>query len=149
MTTLDERTRPDRAAGDRHIDELAGRIAEHQLAAALVRKSPDDPVPFIVWWRVADALRASVVGTPTEAVTELDAALATVATLGPAAEREPVAPVVIDLDFGDRGLAVQRAQLLVARLLLGNGPTPPTLLHVRLARLRRSLLAASEGTARP
>ncbi len=40
-------------------DELAGRVAEHVVAVALVRKSPEDPVPFAVWWRVTDALRAS------------------------------------------------------------------------------------------
>lgn len=148
MTRLHELMRPDPALGDRYVDELAGRIAEQQLAGALVRKSPDDPVPFAVWWQVADALRASVVGTPADAVAEVDAALAAVGAA--AAERVAGGPdVVTDVDRGDRQLAVRRAQLLVARLLLGNGPTPPTLLQVRLARLRRTLLAAAEAEARP
>ncbi|HET9945736.1 MAG TPA: hypothetical protein VFR56_08785, partial [Actinomycetes bacterium] len=57
-------------------DELAGRMAEHVVAVALVRKSPEDPVPFAVWWRVTDALRASTEADPAEAVTEVDAAMA-------------------------------------------------------------------------
>ena len=57
-------------------DELAGRLAEHLVAGALVRKSVNDPVPFQVWWRVSDALRASVHAAPADAVPEVDAAIA-------------------------------------------------------------------------
>ena len=62
MTTLFQQTVP------LHDDELAGRLAEHLVANALVRKSVTDPVPFPVWWRVTDALRATVLASPTDAL---------------------------------------------------------------------------------
>lgn len=64
------------ATPDVDSDELAGRLAEHLVAVALVRKAPDDPVPFSVWWRVTDALRASTEQPPTAAVEAVDVVLA-------------------------------------------------------------------------
>jgi hypothetical protein len=138
MTTLDEQI-----LDDRSIDELAGRLAEHQLATALVRKSPADPVPFPVWWRVADALRATVMGTPDDGVAEIDATMAALHSAVPQLAVSP--PAVVPVVGGDSGRSVRRAQLLVARLLLTPSPTSPTLLQVRLARLRRALVAGSAG----
>ena len=69
MTTLFQQTVPV------HDDELAGRLAEHLVASALVRKSVTDPVPFPVWWRVTDALRATVLDTPADALPEVEAAI--------------------------------------------------------------------------
>ena len=124
-------------------DELAGRVAEHVVAVALVRKSPEDPVPFAVWWRVTDALRASTEVRAAEAVAEVDAALAALQQsvdgrlLTPASDGRAVRPA-------DRARALLQAQTLVARLVLGHTATSPTLLHVRLARLRRALVAVAE-----
>ena len=64
---------------------LAERLAEHVVAGALVRKSVTDPVPFAVWWRVADALRASR-GDPVDALGEIDT---TMAALRLATEKAP------------------------------------------------------------
>src|SRR5215213_3389910 len=64
------------ATPDLESDELAGRLAEHLVAVALGRKAPDDPVPFAVWWRVTDALRASTEAHPATAVESVDAAIA-------------------------------------------------------------------------
>ena len=124
-------------------DELAGRVAEHVVAVALVRKSPEDPVPFAVWWRVTDALRASTEAAPAEAVAEVDAALAALQQsvdgrlLAPAPDGSAVPAT-------DPGRALVQAQTLVARLVLGRTATSPTLLHVRLARLRRALVSVAE-----
>ena len=124
-------------------DELAGRMAEHVVAVALVRKSPEDPVPFAVWWRVTDALRASTEADPAEAVTEVDAAMAALQEsvdgrlLTPGSDGFAVCPT-------DPARALVQAQTLVARLVLGHPATSPTLLHVRLARLRRALVAVAQ-----
>ena len=123
-------------------DELAGRVAEHVVAVALVRKSPEDPVPFAVWWRVTDALRASTEAAPAAAVAEVDGAVAALresvgGLLTPASDGFAVPPA-------DPARALLQAQTLVARLVLGHTATSPTLLHVRLARLRRALVAVAE-----
>lgn len=124
-------------------DELAGRVAEHVVAVALVRKSPEDPVPFAVWWRVTDALRASTEVDPAEAVAEVDGALAALREsmdgrlLTPAADGLATRPT-------DPARALAQAQTLVARLVLGRTATSPTLLLVRLARLRRALVTMAE-----
>jgi hypothetical protein len=124
-------------------DELAGRVAEHVVAVALVRKSPEDRVPFAVWWRVTDALRASTEADPAEAIAEVDLALAALREsvagrlLTPAADGLSVRPT-------DPARALAQAQTLVARLVLGRAATSPTLLLVRLARLRRALVAVAE-----
>ena len=124
-------------------DELAGRVAEHVVAVALVRKSPEDSVPFAVWWRVTDALRASTEAAPADAVVEVDGALAALQgsvagrLLTPASDGFAVRPA-------DPDRALLQAQTMVARLVLGHSATSPTLLHVRLARLRRALVAVGE-----
>lgn len=120
-------------------DELTGRLASHVVANALVRKSVIDPVPFPVWWRVADALRASVLDVPANAIPEVEAATAAlVATVDGLVVGPPVSIPVPD---DGAGRALRHAQVLVARLVFSSGPTSPTLLHVRLARLRRALVA--------
>jgi hypothetical protein len=120
--------------------ELAGRLAEHVVAGALVRKSVDDPVPFPVWWRVTDALRSAVLDAPAAAAEEVTAAMtsleAAVEGLGHAPEGTPVTGL-------EDARSVHRARVLVARLVFSTTATSPTLLHVRLARLRRALLAAA------
>jgi hypothetical protein len=120
--------------------ELAGRLAEHVVAGALVRKSVDDPVPFAVWWRVTDALRSAVLDAPAAAAEEVAAAMtsleAAVEGLGRAPEGTPVTGL-------EDSRSVHRARVLVARLVFSTTATSPTLLHVRLARLRRALLAAA------
>ena len=120
--------------------ELAGRLAEHVVAGALVRKSVDDPVPFPVWWRVTDALRSAVLEAPAAAATEVAAAMtaleAVVDGLGHAGSAGPVTGL-------EDARSVHRARVLVARLVFSTAATSPTLLHVRLARLRRALLAAA------
>ncbi len=125
---------------DHGRSDLAGRLAEHVVAGALVRKSVDDPVPFPVWWRVTDALRSAVRDTPVAAAEEVAAAMSTleaaVAGLGPAAAVPPVTGL-------EDARSVPLARLLVARLVFSTTATSPTLLHVRLARLRRALLAAA------
>jgi hypothetical protein len=137
MTTLFQQTLPV------HDDELAGRLAEHLVAGALVRKSTTDPVPFPVWWRVTDALRATVLGTPADALPEVDAAIAELleAVHGLAHS----SPALVPAHQDEPKLALRRAQVLVARLVFATAPTPPTLLHVRLARLRRALVAVTAG----
>ncbi|HTE72081.1 MAG TPA: hypothetical protein VK640_02645 [Actinomycetes bacterium] len=118
-------------------------MAEHVVAVALVRKSPEDPIPFAVWWRVTDALRASTQADPAVAVAEVDAALAAVheSVHGrlprPASDGFAVRPT-------DPARALAQAESLVARLVLGQTATSPTLLHVRLARLCRALVALAE-----
>jgi hypothetical protein len=126
-------------------DELAGRLAAHLVAAALVRKSVDDPVPFPVWWQVTDALRASVLGTPGDALPEVDTAIAMLleSMPGPSTPRD----LSVRVRHDDDGRELRLAQLLVARLVFAAAPTPPSLLHVRLARLRRALSAATAGGA--
>ena len=122
-------------------DELAGRLAQHIVANALVRKSVIDPVPFPVWWRVTDALRASLLARPADAISEVDEATAALlAHVDGLAVRPPVSHPS-PADRADR--ALRHAQILVARLVFAGGPTSPTLLHVRLARLRRALEAAA------
>jgi hypothetical protein len=122
-------------------DELSGRLAEHLVAGALVRKSVNDPVPFQVWWRASDALRASVLAAPADAVPEVDAAVAALVAqdrglaVGPAVSHP--------LPDGDADRALRLAQVLLARLVFATVPTSPTLLHVRLARLRRALVDAA------
>jgi hypothetical protein len=122
-------------------EELVGRLAAHTVAAALVRKSVIDPVPFPVWWRVADALRASLVLAPADAVAGVDEAAA---ALRAHVDGLPAGPSVILPPSEDVGRALRYAQVLVARLVLTAGPTSPTLLNVRLARLRRTLVAAAD-----
>lgn len=121
-------------------DELAGRLSEHALAGALVRKSSNDHVPFPVWWRVADALRDSVLGPARDAVTTVEDALT--ALVEATGDRTALSAVP---RFGtdDAARSLHRAQLLVARLVFATAPTSPTLLQVRLARLRRALLAVA------
>lgn len=122
-------------------DGVAGRLAEHLVAGALIRKGTEDPVPFPVWWRVTDALRASTLGQPAAAVAEVDSALASLlAALGrPTLAPAPTAPRHTD----DPDADLRRAQALVAGLVFATTPTSPTLLHVRLVRLRRALVAAA------
>lgn len=143
MTTLQHQPpRPALATAGPSVpsaEELSGRLAQHLVAGALVRKSVIDPVPFPVWWRVADALRTSLVAAPAEAVAEVDAAAA---TLCAHAKGLAVGPAAMLPPGEDVSRALRRAQVLVARLVLTSGPTSPTLLHVRLARLRRALVAA-------
>jgi hypothetical protein len=119
-------------------DDLAGRLAAHVVSAAVVRKSGTDPVPFPVWWRVTDALRASVLGSPAEAAAEVDGAITTL-LLAVGAVPAPRAGGSVGLHRADPDRELRLAQLLVARLVFTGSPTPPTLLHVRLARLRRAL----------
>ena len=109
-------------------DELTGRLASHVVANALVRKSVVDPVPFPVWWRVANAI------PEVEAATAALVAAVDGLVIGP--------PVSIPVPDDGAGRALRHAQVLVARLVFSSGPTSPTLLHVRLARLRRALVAA-------
>lgn len=120
--------------------ELAGRLAEHVVAGALVHKSVDDPVPFPVWWRVTDALRSAVLDAPAAAAAEVATAMtaleAAVGSLGHAPTAAPVTGL-------EDARSVHRARLLVARLVFSTTATSPTLLQVRLARLRRALLAAA------
>ena len=132
-TTLDQHT-----VTDLTHDELAGRLSEHRLAGALVRKSSADPVPFPVWWRVADALRDSVLDPGRDAVATIDDALA--ALIETTGDRTALSGVP-RWSSDDPARALHRAQLLVARLVFSTAPTSPTLLQVRLARLRRSLVA--------
>ena len=90
---------------------------------------------------MTDALRASVLDTPVGAVAEVDAAVTSLldAVGTPAPARDP--GVFVHQRNADRELRL--AQLLVARLVFAHTPTPPTLLHVRLVRLRRALAAAA------
>ena len=137
MTTLFQQTVPV------HDDELAGRLAEHLVAGALVRKSVTDPVPFPVWWRVTDALRATVLDSPADALPTVDAAIAELLEAVPGLSHASTALVPAYQD--EPQLALRRAQVLVARLVFSTTPTPPSLLHVRLARLRRALVDAAAG----
>jgi hypothetical protein len=122
-------------------DELAGRLAQHLVANALVRKSVIDPVPFPVWWRVSDALRASLLAAPADAVDEVDQAIA---ALVAQVDGMTVGPPVILAPSDDGGRrALRHAQVLVARLVFSGSPASPTLLHVRLARLRRALVVVA------
>jgi hypothetical protein len=120
--------------------ELAGRLAEHVVAGALVRKSVDDPVPFPVWWRVTDALRSAVLDAPAAAADEVAAAMTALETAVEGLGHAPAATPVTGLEDAR---SVPRARVLVARLVFATTATSPTLLHVRLARLRRALLAAA------
>ena len=126
-----------------HDDELAGRLAEHLVANALVRKSVTDPVPFPVWWRVTDALRVTVLGTPAEALPEVEGAITALLDAVRGLAQLPTTHVPTHSD--EPQLALRRAQVLVARLVFSTAPTPPSLLHVRLARLRRALVDAAAG----
>ena len=130
-------------ATGRDHDGVAGRLAEHLVAGALIRKSTEDLVPFPVWWRVTDALRASTVGNPAAAVTEVDSAIGSLLEVvgRPALAPARPLPAPVPQQDEDSGLALRRAQALVAQLVFGTAPTPPTLLHVRLVRLRRALVA--------
>ncbi len=120
--------------------ELAGRLAEHVVAGALVRKSVDDPVPFPVWWRVTDALRSAVQDAPAAAAEEVAAAMTSLEAAVEGLGRTPEGTPVTGLEDSR---SVHRARVLVARLVFSTTATSPTLLHVRLARLRRALLAAA------
>jgi hypothetical protein len=120
--------------------ELAGRLAEHVVAGALVRKSVDDPVPFPVWWRVTDALRSTVLDAPEAAADEVASAMT---ALEAAVEHLGHAPAGTPVTGLEDARSVHRARILVARLVFSTTATSPTLLHVRLARLRRALLAAA------
>lgn len=119
-------------------DDLTTRLSRHVVSAALVRKDARDPVDFSVWWRVTDALRASVLDTPEAALGEVDAAIG--ALLHLLGREEPFDTSGFWLPPDD-GRALRTAQVLVARLLFDTVPTPPTLVLVRLARLRRALAA--------
>ena len=127
---------------DLDSDELAGRLAEHLVAVALVRKAPDDPVPFSVWWRVTDALRASTEVPARVAVEAVDAALDALRVAVDGILLTPTAGLAVAPADALRSL--RHAQVLVARLVLGAAATSPTLLHVRLVRLRRALAAVAE-----
>jgi hypothetical protein len=129
-----------RGTEDAAADELAGRLAEHLVATALVRKSVDDPVPFQVWWQVADALRAAVLAPHDQAVEEVDAAIAALVQNVDGLAVAP--PVVVPVAADEAARSLRTAQVLVARLMFATTATSPTLLHVRLVRLRRALLAA-------
>jgi hypothetical protein len=124
-------------------DELAGRLAEHLVAGALVRKSVDDPVPFSVWWQVSDALRATLQGQPADALAEVDAAIAALVAQVRGLATGPA--VSHPLPENDASRALRLAQVLLARLVFATVATSPTLLHVRLARLRRALVDAAAG----
>ena len=146
MSTTVRRPRiPSRyATPDVDSDELAGRLAEHLVAVALVRKAPDDPVPFSAWWRVTDALRASTEQPPAAAVEAVDTALAMLQGAIDGILLTPTDGVAVTPPgVTATGRALRHAQVLVARLVLGAAATSPTLLHVRLVRLRRALLAAA------
>lgn len=119
--------------------DLAGRLAEHVVAGALVRKSVDDPVPFPVWWRVTDALRSAVRDAPAAAAEEVAAAMSALESAVTGLAHAAAAPPVTGVEDAR---SVHLARLLVARLVFATTATSPTLLHVRLARLRRALLAA-------
>jgi hypothetical protein len=131
------------AAAAAESDELTGRLAQHLVANALVRKSVIDPVPFPVWWRVTDALRASLQADPADAVAEVDAATASLLAHVNGLVAGPPVSLPRAEDGGRR--ALRHAQVLVARLVLSSSPTSPTLLHVRLARLRRALVVVAEA----
>ncbi len=133
------------ATPDIESDELAGRLAEHLVAVALVRKAPDDPVPFSVWWRVTDALRASTELPPRAAVDAVDVALAVLQGAVGGILLTPTEGFTVA--SADAGRSLRHAQVLVARLVLGAAATSPTLLHVRLVRLRRALVAVAAGEA--
>jgi len=137
MTTLFQQTLP------LHDDELAGHLAEHLVAGALVRKSVTDPVPFPVWWRVTDALRATVLAAPADALPDVEAAITALLDAVHGLAQSPTAYVPVHRD--EPQLALRRAQVLVARLVFSSAATPPSLLHVRLARLRRALVDAAAG----
>ena len=95
-----------------------------------------------MWWKVADALRASNGDTTAAfaaALADVDDALA---ALRLATDRTPAAtsPGPSPLPrYADDEHALRRARVLVARLLFSAGATSPTLLQVRLERLRRAL----------
>ena len=131
------------AAAAAESDELTGRLAQHLVANALVRKSVIDPVPFPVWWRVTDALRASLLAAPADAIAEVDTATASLLAQVNGLFAGPPVSLPRSDDGGHR--ALRHAQVLVARLVLSSSPTSPTLLHVRLARLRRALVVVAEG----
>jgi len=140
-------TAPTEAAVDGRVvpldgarDELAGRLAEHFVANALIRKSVDDPVPFPVWWRVADALRAAVLDRPFAAALEVESAMTALEEQVESVVRLPASEPVLGLEDAR---SVEKAEALVARLVFSQSATSPTLLHVRLARLRRALLASA------
>jgi hypothetical protein len=136
------------ATPDIESDELAGRLAEHLVAVALVRKAPDDPVPFSVWWRVTDALRASTEMSERSAQSAIEAVDAAMGALQGA--MDGVGGILLTPTDGfavtpsDARRSLRHAQVLVARLVLGAAATSPTLLHVRLVRLRRALVAVAE-----
>ncbi|MEO7982191.1 MAG: hypothetical protein ABI807_15015 [Sporichthyaceae bacterium] len=125
---------------DHGRSDLAGRLAEHAVAGALVRKSVDDPVPFPVWWQVTDALRSAVLEVPAAAAAEVAAAMATLESAVAGLARSAALPPVTG---AEDARSVHVARLLVARLVFSSTATSPTLLHVRLARLRRALLASA------
>jgi hypothetical protein len=76
-----------------------------------------------------------------QAVEEVDAAIA---ALVQNVEGLAVAPpVVVPVDADEAARSLRTAQVLVARLMFATTATSPTLLHVRLVRLRRALLAAA------
>jgi hypothetical protein len=145
MTTLEHRplelALTSTASAAAESDELTGRLAQHLVANALVRKSVIDPVPFPVWWRVTDALRASLLAAPADAVGEIDQATAALVAHVDGLVVAPPVTLPRSDDGGRR--ALRSAQVLVARLVFTSSPTSPTLLHVRLARLRRALVDAA------
>ena len=96
-----------------------------------------------MWWQVTDALRASTELAPLAAVETVDGALA---ALQGAVDGLLLTPTEgIRRCHADAQRSLRHAQVLVARLVLGAAATSPTLLHVRLVRLRRALVAVAAG----
>ena len=124
-----------------YAEPLATLPGDRQVSDALVRKSPADRVPLPVWWQVAAALRSGSADQPARAVAEVDDAVAALREAVPSLPE--IAPVNVPGGREDSPHALQVAILLVARLLVATAPTSPTLLQVRLARLRRALAAAA------
>jgi hypothetical protein len=89
---------------------------------------------------VTDALRAAVLDAPAAAEAEVAAAMT---ALEAAVEGLAHAPAAAPATGHEDAHSVHRARVLVARLVFSTSATSPTLLHVRLARLRRALLAAA------
>ena len=128
----------DTATTHLHPDPVVARLGEHLVAGALVRKAVDDPVPFAVWWTVAEALRASHQGLAADAERAVVAALDALQEHHPRSSRDghPRGGAVPWHRLPSDPFEVSRAQLLVARLLFSTVATSPTLLEVRLTRLR-------------
>jgi hypothetical protein len=88
-------------------------------------------------------MRSSLQAAPADAVAEVDAATASLLAHVNGLVAGPPVSLPRSEDGGRR--ALRHAQVLVARLVLSSSPTSPTLLHVRLARLRRALVVVAEA----